>query len=40
MLSGKDFVQSGDGAASPKRGGTIRAGEVATSISQRQIQEF
>ena len=30
MLSGKDFVQSGDGATSPKGGGTIRTGEGAT----------
>ena len=36
MLSGKDLVQTGDGATSPKGGGTIRAGEGATSASQRQ----
>ena len=40
MLSAKDFVQTGDGATSPKGGGTIRAGEGATSTSQRKKTEF
>ena len=40
MLSAKDFVQTGDGATSPKGGGTIRAGEGATSTSQRKKTGF